>query len=279
MKLRTGAALSAGALLFCLIAGDAPRSQNAVCPDMPPGDSSNACADTRFVQNAAAALNAISGLTGDVAATGPGTVAATIQPGVVTGAKIASGTVTGTNIASGTVTGTNIASGTVANSNLANTTSGDSYKGRIGAAGVPADNAWSNCNGNNSALQYTNGTGTGCNSAVASLTATGQTLSGGATAATVPLGTISSGTVTINCGSGPLQSGTNNGAFTLAAPASDSSCIVTLTNGATAGAITFSGFSVGSNTGDTLTTTNTQKFSIFVWRNNSIAGYRVAAHQ
>ena len=93
------------------------------------------------------------------------------------------------------------------------------------------------------------------------------------------LGTQSSGTLTIDCGRAPLQYVTDNGAFTLAAPANDGSCLVLVTNGASAGAITFSGFSVGSNTGDALTTTNTNKFTIDVWRINGTAGYRVAAHQ
>lgn len=114
---------------------------------------------------------------------------------------------------------------------------------------------------------------------VAALNIAGQTLTGGATVTAGNLGTVSSGTLTINCGTVPLQFFTNNGAFTLAAPASDSSCMVLMTNGASAGAVSFSGFTVGSSTGDALTTTNTQKFSFSIWRINSVAGYRVAAHQ
>lgn len=114
---------------------------------------------------------------------------------------------------------------------------------------------------------------------VASLTAQDQTVSGGANNTVFSIGTVSSGTTTIDCGKNALQFLTNNGAFTLAAPANDGSCIVLTINGASAGAITFSGFSVGSSTGDALTTTNTQKFSISIWRINSTAGYRVAAHQ
>ena len=176
----------------------------------------------------------------------------------------------------GLVSGSNIAPGSVTNADLANSTVGDSYKGTIGAAGAIVDNAWSNCNGNNSALQYTNGTGTGCNSHVANLTIADQTLSGGANVTSLSLTT---GSVTIDCGKSPLQFITNGGAFTITAPASDGSCIVLTTNNGTAGTITFSGFSVGSSTGDSLDTTNTHKFSLFIWRVNGTSGYRVAAHQ
>lgn len=114
---------------------------------------------------------------------------------------------------------------------------------------------------------------------IAALDVADQTVSGGANVTSDSLGTVTSGTTTIDCGARPLQFFTNGGASTLAAPASDGSCIVLMTNNGSAGAITFSGFSVGSNTGDALTTTNAQKFSIFIWRVNSVSGYRIAAHQ
>jgi hypothetical protein len=103
-----------------------------------------------------------------------------------------------------------------------------------------------------------------------------QTLSGGANVTALSLAT---GSVTIDCGARPLQFITNGGAFTITAPANDGSCLLLSTNNASAGAITFSGFSVGSNTGDALTTTNTSKFTINIWRINGVSGYRVAAHQ
>lgn len=106
-----------------------------------------------------------------------------------------------------------------------------------------------------------------------------QTQTGGTNVTAKNLGTVSSGTTTIDCGARPLQYLTNGGAFTFAAPANDGNCIVLTTNNGSAGTITFSGFSVPANTGDALTTTNGQKFSISVWRVNSVAGYRVAAHQ
>lgn len=114
------------------------------------------------------------------------------------------------------------------------------------------------------------------NSTVASLNINDQTLAGGANVTSL---SQSAGSITIDCGARPLQYQTNNGAFTLTAPINDGSCILLTTNGASAGTITFSGFSQGSNSGDPLTLTNTSKFSIHIWRINGTSGYRVAAHQ
>gem|GEM_PF-3147688 len=114
---------------------------------------------------------------------------------------------------------------------------------------------------------------------MAALDLADQTLSGGANVTAANLGTKSSGTTTVDCGTSPLQYLTNGGAFTLAAPSNDGSCIVQVTNNGSAGTITFSGFSVGSNTGDALTTSNTSSFAISVWRINSKASYRIAAYQ
>lgn len=108
---------------------------------------------------------------------------------------------------------------------------------------------------------------------------TNQAFTGGVLPTTVNLGTVSSGTTTIACGSGPQQQLTNNGAFTLAAPAADSNCFVKVTNGASAGAITFSGFSVPSSTGDPLDTTNGHKFVVTVVRIGGDSTYRIAAFQ
>lgn len=113
----------------------------------------------------------------------------------------------------------------------------------------------------------------------AKLAVASQTLSGGAVVTSSSQGTKSSGTYTVDPGQCPLQYITNGGAFTLAAPAADGSMVLLVTNNGSAGAITFSGFSVGSNVGDALTTTNTHKFSIHIWRVNSVSGYRIAAHQ
>jgi hypothetical protein len=92
-------------------------------------------------------------------------------------------------------------------------------------------------------------------------------------------GTVSSGTFTPAPADGNYQYYTNNGAHTLAAPASDCAIDILVTNGASAGAITFSGYTVGSSTGSALTTTNTHKFIISIRRINSIATYSVYALQ
>ncbi len=114
---------------------------------------------------------------------------------------------------------------------------------------------------------------------LARLGTAGQALTGGFHITAASLGTVSSGTLTIDCGTSPLQFYTNGGAHTLAAPAADSNCLVDTINNGSAGAITFSGFTVGTSTGDALTTTNTNGFTLSIWRINGVAGYRVAAHQ
>lgn len=80
------------------------------------------------------------------------------------------------------------------------------------------------------------------------------------------LGTISSGTVTPAFANGNEQKYTNNGAHTLA-PATltagrATSVTVEITNGASAGAITTSGFT--KKIGDAFTTTNGHKFKCFI---------------
>lgn len=94
------------------------------------------------------------------------------------------------------------------------------------------------------------------------------------------IGTVSTGTTTPNPANGNYQYYTNNGAHTLAAPSSDCAIDILVTNGASAGAITFSGFTVASgNTGDSLTTTNAQKFIISIRRINATSTYTIKALQ
>lgn len=116
-------------------------------------------------------------------------------------------------------------------------------------------------------------------SQMANLTVADQTLSGGANVTSFSLGTASGGTTTVDCGKSPQQFLTNGGAFTFAAPANDGNCIVLLTNNGSAGAVAFSGFTEGSNVGDALDTTNTHKFSLAVYRINSVSHYLVSAYQ
>lgn len=87
------------------------------------------------------------------------------------------------------------------------------------------------------------------------------------------IGTVSSGTTTPDPANGNYQYLTNNGAFTLAAPSSDCAIDILVTNGASAGAITFSGFTVGSSTGSTYATTNTNKYILSIRRINATSTY------
>jgi hypothetical protein len=93
------------------------------------------------------------------------------------------------------------------------------------------------------------------------------------------LGTVSSGTTTPNPALGNVQYLTNNGAFTLAAPASDCEIDILVTNGASAGSITFSGYTVGSSIGSPLTTTSGSKFILFIRRINGVSTYSIYALQ
>lgn len=91
-------------------------------------------------------------------------------------------------------------------------------------------------------------------------------------------GTVATGTFTPSPALGNYQFYTNGGAHTLAAPSSDCAIDILVTNNASAGTITFSGFTVGT-TGDTLTTTNTSAFIISIRRINSVSTYIVKALQ
>lgn len=104
-----------------------------------------------------------------------------------------------------------------------------------------------------------------------------DTLAIGFTVASYSLGTMSS--FTINPALGNSQYGTNGGAFTLTAPTTDCAIDLLSTNNGSAGSITFSGFTVGTGTGDALTTTNTNKFLIMIRRINSVSTYYIKALQ
>lgn len=111
---------------------------------------------------------------------------------------------------------------------------------------------------------------------VAGLNTADQTLAGGANVTSL---SIATGNFTVDCGARPLQFITNGANFTITAPASDGSCMILMTNNATAGTVTLTGFTVGASTGATLTTTNTNKFTLSVWRINGTSGYTWFAHQ
>jgi len=113
---------------------------------------------------------------------------------------------------------------------------------------------------------------------LAALNIADQTLSGGANVTSL---SQSTGNITVDCGARPLQYITGaTSAWTITAPSSDGSCILALTNaGASAVIPSFSGFTVSSNTGDTLTTTASSKFWIWIGRINSVSSYSVKALQ
>lgn len=138
-----------------------------------------------------------------------------------------------------------------------------------GALGTPSAGTLTNCTG----LPASGVTGT-------ALVLTGNsTITGGFRNTGYSGGTVSSGTYTPDAYNSNYQYYTNNGAHTLAAPANDCAVDILVTNGGSAGSITFSGFTVGSNTGSSLTTTNTSKFLISIRRINSIATYSIYALQ
>lgn len=106
-----------------------------------------------------------------------------------------------------------------------------------------------------------------------------KTITGGFRNTDYNIGTITTGTVTPDAYNSNYQFYTNNGAHTLAAPANNSAIDILVTNGASAGAISFSGFTVGSNTGSLLTTTSGNKFVLSIRRINSVSTYSVYALQ
>lgn len=87
-----------------------------------------------------------------------------------------------------------------------------------------------------------------------------QTLTGGARVTSKDLGTLSTGTLTLDPGDRPLQHYTNNGAHTLAPGTNSGSFLLDVTNGASAGAITMSGWTKVA--GDAFTTTSGHKFRL-----------------
>jgi hypothetical protein len=114
------------------------------------------------------------------------------------------------------------------------------------------------------------------NSTLANLTTADQVLAGGATLTVTALTT---GGITVDCGQGPGQYIANTAAFTITAPVNDGECILQIENGSGAGAVTFSGFSEGANTGDALTTTSGNYFQISITRIHAKSHYLITALQ
>ena len=104
----------------------------------------------------------------------------------------------------------------------------------------------------------------------------GQTISGGFhfNVFVPPAGNIS-----INALNGNYQSIGNVGAFTITAPTVDCAVDLMVVNAAGAGTISFSGFTVGPNTGDLLTNVNGHIFIISIRRMANISTYVIKALQ
>lgn len=111
----------------------------------------------------------------------------------------------------------------------------------------------------------------------AAILAGNQNLTGGFTTTSYDAGTKSSGTFTPDPTLGNMQHATNNGAHTLAPPGSTCTMVIDYTNGASAGALTTSGFTKVS--GDTYATTNTYKFRLFVSVGNAGSHLSIQAIQ
>lgn len=105
----------------------------------------------------------------------------------------------------------------------------------------------------------------------------GQTITGGFRF--TPASLTLTGTVTPNALLANYQYGNNGAAFTLAAPAADSALDILVTNVSGAGTISFSGYTVGANTGDLLTNTVGEKFILSIRRINGTSTYVVKALQ
>lgn len=91
----------------------------------------------------------------------------------------------------------------------------------------------------------------------ASLTTENQSLSGGATVTSKSLGTVTSGTLTLDMGDCPMQHYIANGAHTLAPGSVRGMCSLDVTNGASAGNRTLSGW---TRVEGSFTNTNNHRF-------------------
>lgn len=106
-----------------------------------------------------------------------------------------------------------------------------------------------------------------------------DTLENGYLSTVHDLGTVSSGTTTLAPANSNFQKMTNNGASTLAAPTATGAYAITIliTNAASAGAITLSGFS--NTSGDDFTTTNGDDFFVDIRKIDSFTSAHVEALQ
>lgn len=175
--------------------------------------------------------------------------------------------------------GSVISDGTVTNAKLADMAA-NTIKARVGStSGTPEDVALSasqvigrDSTGNVDALDVGNGL-----QAVSGSLRVGGTVAAGLSATSYNAGTFTTGTYTPDPANGNIQHATNNGAHTLAPPATVTVITVEYTNGASAGAITTSGFDIVS--GDSFTTTNGHQFICDIRNLNSLSHLHVKAAQ
>jgi hypothetical protein len=160
--------------------------------------------------------------------------------------------------------------------------------GAAGAPGVPGSAVNTGATGPTGATGLfgpTGATGTATNTGATGPTgaaggmqlgATGQNLSGGVISTPFLYPT---GNITVNFGLNPIQYVNNAGAFTITAPSQSGSCILTIFNQTGAGAVTFTGWTVGSNLGDVLDTVVGHKFSLMMWGCTGTYSYTAKALQ
>lgn len=157
------------------------------------------------------------------------------------------------------VAGTVLGAGVVTNANLADMAA-NSVKARVGSTdGVPSDVT----------LLANQFIGRGNTGNVAALK--------GASATSYDAGTLESGTLTPDAVNGNFQHYINGGAHTLAPPATVTVITLEVANNGSAGEITTTGFDVV--TGDTLSTTDTEKFILDIRTTNTLSQLNVTAGQ
>lgn len=107
----------------------------------------------------------------------------------------------------------------------------------------------------------------------------GQQVVGGYSIQVYQNGNMGTGTKTFDPLNGNYQTAINNGAITIAAPTVDCAMDILIVNTAGAGAVTYSGFTVNSNTGEPFTTTNGHIFILSIRRLGGVATFVVKALQ
>jgi len=106
---------------------------------------------------------------------------------------------------------------------------------------------------------------------------TADTLTAGFDSADFAAGTKSSGTYTPDPADGNFQVATNGGAHTLAPPATSCTIVIHYTNNGSAGAVTTSSYTLVN--GDSLDTTDTNEFVLYITKVNDVSILTVAALQ